>query len=163
MKTALALVAVLAASPIPLTSEPITFVGIGNVKVGSLVSAVESKLKLKDADLSTSDAGCRQYEVGGDDSLLAMAEDGIVTRVETWNRRYRTASGARVGDSEASVQRLYGHRLEVSEHQYDPAGHYFTIRSKDQKFALVLETDGKRVTSIRAGRFPSAEYVEGCV
>ena len=43
------------------------------------------------------------------------------------------------------------------------AGHYLTVRTRDKKFAIVFETDGARVTEIRAGGVPSVEYVEGCL
>ena len=33
----------------------------------------------------------------------------------------------------------------------------------DGKSALVLETDGKRVTSMRAGAEPAVEYIERCL
>ena len=33
---------------------------------------------------------------------------------------------------------------------------------KGGKFAYVFETDGKRVTNFRAGKFPEVEYIEGC-
>jgi hypothetical protein len=83
-------------------------------------------------------------------------------RVETKDRRFRTASGARVGDSEATVRRIYGRRLEVTGHKYDEKGHYLIVRSSDRRYAMVIETDGKRVVFIRSGVLPAAEYVEGC-
>ena len=165
MKTVGTLFAVVALSGAPIAREPITFFGIGAIKVGARVSRIRETVgvEFKDAELSTSDESCQQYQIGNDDSLVIMAEDGIITRVETWDSRYRTASGAKVGDTEAQVQRIYGRRLAIEQHTYDETGHYLIVRSKDRKYALVMETDGKVVTGIRAGRSPSAEYVEGCL
>ena len=94
--------------------------------------------------------------------MLFMVEKGRIVRVETKDRRFRTASGARVGDSEATVRRIYGRRLEVTAHKYDEHGHYLIVRSTDRRYALVMETDGKKVVFIRSGVVPAAEYVEGC-
>jgi hypothetical protein len=41
-------------------------------------------------------------------------------------------------------------------------GHYRTVRSANKRYALVIETDGRFVTRLRAGMVPAVEYVEGC-
>jgi hypothetical protein len=145
--------------------EPITFYGVGLVKVGATVqeatNAVRSPLQ------ATPDRGeelsCHFVQLKSKPGLFFMVEDGRITRAETDDRRYQTASGIRVGDSEARVRDVYGPRLEVEEHKYDPSGHNLIVRSADRRFALVMETDGKKVVYIRAGQLPSAEYVEGCL
>ena len=91
-----------------------------------------------------------------------MVEHNRVVRVETKDRRFRTASGVRVGDSEERARKVYGKRLEINRHKYDEDGHYYIVRSADRRRALVMETDGKTVVSIRAGLVPAVEYVEGC-
>jgi hypothetical protein len=96
-------------------------------------------------------------------SLLFLVEDNRVVRVETKDRRFRTASGIRIGDSERKARKVYGKRLEIRAHKYDDDGHYFIVRSVDRRRALVMETDGKTVVFIRAGLVPAVEYVEGCL
>jgi hypothetical protein len=110
--------------------------------------------------------GCHHVHLKSSPSLLFMVEEGRVTRVETADPRFRTYSGVRVGHSESRVRRAYapyGRRLVMTAHKYEPAGHYFIVRSADKRYALVMETDGKKVVYIRAGLEPAAEYVEGCL
>jgi len=86
-----------------------------------------------------------------------------VVRIDVGKPAFRTISGARVGETEESVVKLYAGRAEVSGHQYDENGHYVTLRSADGKSALVFETDGKVVRSFRVGRAPEVFLVEGCM
>ena len=143
----------------------ITFVGFGVVHVGMKPEEAsrrlgEPLLPKEGRDVSES---CYHLHTASQPSLKFMVEDGRIVRVETSDKRYRTSSGVRVGDTEEAARAKYGPRCEVMAHHYDPAGHYLIIRSADKRSALVLETDGKTVTYIRAGRQPAAEYVEGCL
>jgi hypothetical protein len=69
-----------------------------------------------------------------------------------------------VGDTEAAVLARHAGRIQVTAHPHDgPEGHYLTVRLPgDTLRLLILETDGKRVTSYRVGRRPAVEWVEGC-
>lgn len=144
---------------------PITFAGIGVVHVG--MKPEEASRRLGEALLPKEgqlvSEGCYQVHPASRPTLEFMVEGGYIVRVETADKHYRTWSGVRVGDTEEVARAKYGSRCEVTEHKYDPAGHYLVVRSADKKSALVLETDGKTVTYIRAGRQPAAEYVEGCL
>jgi hypothetical protein len=82
-----------------------------------------------------------------------------MARVDTTSRRYMTAEGARVGDTEARIKQLYRGRVTVEPHKYID-GHYLIVGNK--KSAIIFETDGKKVLMIRAGRYPEVEWVEGC-
>jgi hypothetical protein len=74
-----------------------------------------------------------------------------------------TAEGARVGDSEARIKEIYGDRVTVQPHKYLPNGHYLVVAAAgDAANRIVFETDGKVVTTYRAGRRPEVENVEGC-
>lgn len=149
----------------PLAEHPITFEGIGPVRVGSSLADASRAAgeQLVDArDRPSGTEGCYHVILKSSPSMLFMIEDGRVARVETADPRFRTYSGARVGDSEAKVRKIYGRRLVVTGHKYDETGHYFIVRSANKRHALVMETDGKKVIYIRAGIEPAAEYVEGC-
>ena len=76
----------------------------------------------------------------------------------------RTREGVGVGDSEEHVLSVYAGRVRVQPHKYTgPEGHYLVVTSpRDSAFAIIFETDGKRVLRYRAGRRPAVEYVEGC-
>jgi len=153
------------AAAVPLADQPITFHGIGPVRVGSPVADASRAAgeQLVKADDKHSGEGCYHVRLMSSPSVLFMVEEGRIARVETADPRFRTHSGVRVGDSEARARSVYGRRLEVTGHKYDDTGHYFIVRSADRRYALVMETDGKRVVYIRAGVEPAAEYVEGCL
>ena len=155
---------VAAASPL-LSEQPITFFGIGPLRVGMkppvASEALGAPLVLTEPK-EWAGSSCYHLHISGDTSLQFMFEDGRVARVETEDPRFRTASGVRVGDTEAVVHRIYATRLEVQHHKYIPSGHYLIVRSADHHYALVMETDGQQVVGMRAGVEPSVEYVEGC-
>jgi hypothetical protein len=67
-----------------------------------------------------------------------------------------------IGSTEREAHDAYRGRLRIQPHKYDSTGHYLILDAADRKSALVLETDGKRVTSMRAGVRPAVDYVERC-
>jgi hypothetical protein len=93
-----------------------------------------------------------------------MVEGGKVVRVEIRRGSVATSTGARIGDSEERIKTLYP-GVTVTPHKYAPGGHYLTVvpaSAADGAYRIIFETDGKRVTSYRAGIKPQVEYVEGC-
>lgn len=72
-----------------------------------------------------------------------------------------TDRGARVGDTEATIKRLYRGMVKVSKHPY-VNGHYLRVNIKGGRFSIIFETNGKRVTSFRAGKSKEVSYIEGC-
>ena len=90
---------------------------------------------------------------------------GRIARVDVGRRGIRTVSGFQVGDRGRAVRRHFAGQLRVSRHAYDPKGRYLEVVPRDRgerDRRVVFETDGRRVTSIRAGRLPEVRYVEGC-
>jgi hypothetical protein len=153
------------AAAVPLPQQGITFYGIGPIRVGSSlaeasVAAGEQLVEAKDRPSGAE--GCYHVRLKSSPTLLFMVENDRITRIETADPRFRTQSGVRAGDSEAEARRIYGKRLEVMEHKYYETGHYLIVRSADDRHALVMETDGKKVVRINAGVWPSVGYVEGC-
>ena len=102
------------------------------------------------------------------DSLPAgvrvMVEQQRVARIDVFEGAVQTAKGARIGDSEERIKRLYPNQVTVSPHKYTD-GHYLTVvptEAADSAYRIVFETDGRRVLRYRAGTRPQVEYVEGC-
>lgn len=95
-----------------------------------------------------------------------MVLDGRVERVDVDTAGVRTISGAQVGSTEDEVRALYPGRIRTEPHPYTgPEGHYLRFVPRvpaDTAFGLIFETDGRRVTSFRAGRQPAVGYIEGC-
>jgi hypothetical protein len=101
---------------------------------------------------------------GAPAGLRFMAESGRVVRADVDSVGPATDRGARVGMTEAEIARLYPEGLHTMPHKYLSGGHYlvFTPPGADSGFRVVFETDGRRVTSYRAGIEPAVEYVERC-
>lgn len=100
----------------------------------------------------------------GPTGVRFMVVGGHVVRVDVLDSTVATNAGARIGDTEARVERLYRGRVEVTPHKYTD-GHYLTVgpaTPADSQFRLVFETDSGRVTAYRAGLLPMVEWVEGC-
>lgn len=90
--------------------------------------------------------------------------NGKVARIDIENDSIATDKGVRVGDSESKVKQLYGPGVIVEPHKYID-GHYLEIQSgADSATAkgIVFETDGKKVTTFRAGFWNTVRLVEGC-
>src|SRR3989442_5364238 len=95
-----------------------------------------------------------------------MVLDPVIERVDVRSGDVATVSGAHIGSTEDEIKALYPDRIEVQPHPYDaPGGHYLLYiprDASDSAFRIIFETDGKRVTTFRAGRRPAVEYIEGC-
>ncbi len=90
--------------------------------------------------------------------------NGRVARIDVENDSIATDKGIRVGDSEEKVMAAYGSAVIVEPHKYID-GHYLEIKSgTDSATAkgVVFETDGKKVTTFRAGYWNPVRWVEGC-
>jgi hypothetical protein len=139
--------------------------GIGPVRAGMTVAeagaALGAPVQPAYADFET----CDHVRLpGGPAGVLLMIVNDSVARVETASPAVATAEGARVGDGEASVLSLYAGRVQVQPHEYTD-GHYLVVTPRvaaDSLFRIVFETDGRRVTILRAGLLPAVEWVEGC-
>lgn len=176
VRRCLALVAVLCLAIVTTPALPaqkssaswrVTTKGFGPVRVGMTVDEASAALGVPfDVDEPLDEAdGCRYAKPRtGFEGLAFMLSQGRVVRVDVYNKSFATLSGARVGDTELRIKTMYPGRIEVSPHEYID-GHYLTYVPKDasdKNFRIVFETDGKRVTMIRAGRLPEVGYVEGC-
>jgi len=87
---------------------------------------------------------------------------GQVARIDVDSGRVATLEGVRIGDAEARVRQVYGGRVTQEPHKYTTAGHYLIVTPADRGYRLIFETDGKAVTSYRAGRMPEVQWVEKC-
>lgn len=93
-----------------------------------------------------------------------MFESGTFVRYDVAVDSMAAPGGGRVGQTRADIERLYGSRVEVRQHEYVPEGHYLRVTDPAiANGALVFEMDEKgTVTRWRLGRAPQVDYVEGC-
>ncbi len=95
--------------------------------------------------------------------VRVMLASGTVARIDVDSQSVSTEAGARVGDSEARIDSLYAGRVHRMPHKYTPGASYLVVLAPaDSMRRLVFETDGKVVTTYRAGRSPEVEFVERC-
>lgn len=144
----------------------LSFQGFGPVRVGMTVAEAEkaSKMKLREDETATSEPeGC--HYASNEDALPGvgfMVEGRKVVRIDINSGVYRSVGGVQIGMTEQDVKKRHPN-IRTEEHHYDPAGHYLSLASKDQRYGIVFETDGKVVTNYRSGERESVAAVEGCL
>lgn len=156
------------ASPLN-AGTPIGAAGAGAVKIGMTLRQAEAATGQDFVPIGDGRPGsvCWTARVKGVRGLGFMFKGSRVARVDTGYppARNPTAAGIRMGDSEAEVKRAYRGRISVERHLYDAGGHYLVYKPKQRALRnrrIIFETDGHRVTGIRAGRLPEVGFVEGC-
>lgn len=143
--------------------------GIGPVRVGmtlqEAVNSANTPFTLKPGAGAGNNCGFAN-PVTGPPGLGFMVTEGRIARVDVFsNQQITTLSGAKIGDSESQIKALYPERLTVTAHPYVRKGHYLTFVPKDaadQKYRLIFETNGQKVTQFRAGLLPEVNFIEGC-
>ena len=155
----------LAALAAPLVRKParwtLSFEGFGPVRVGMTVAEAGKALKVKLVEHEPPEPCHYAWSEGELPGIAFMVLDGRVVRVDVTKDVYRAESGARVGATEEEVRRLHP-QVQVERHPYDDDGHYLVLASRDQRYGMIFETDGKVVTSFRAGEREPVRYIEGC-
>lgn len=140
--------------------------GFGPLRVGMTMRQAEAAIHGPLTPILAEETCTHSTPVHGPKGLHMMFVDGRIARFELRGCQLKTLSGVELGTSEARAQEAYNHALEVTGHQYVDTWHYMTLvprQQSDRQFRLVLETDGKAVVAIRAGKLPEVQYVEGCL
>jgi hypothetical protein len=140
--------------------------GIGSVEVGMTVLEAErasgrSFFKEKRGDRSGS---CTYVNMSGLSGVSFMLSNGKIARVDVDNPRILTLRGAKIGDSEDRIKKLYPGQIKTTPHPYR-GDHYLTFYPKDRQdrdYRLIFETAKGRVVAFRGGRIPEVGYIEGC-
>lgn len=161
--TALCLLGEARAAPHPHPRWTLSFGGFGPVRVGMTVAQAQRALGFRLHEGRVTDPDECHYAISETriPGIGFMIVDGRIARIDVTKGRTRTVSGARVGMTEEEARRLYP-RVEVQPHKYVPGGHYLVLTSRDGRHGLVLETDGRVVTQLRAGEREAVSWVERC-
>ena len=149
-----------------ITNQSKVFInGLGAVRVGMTI-AQASKAAGTKLVTSGKEPLCSYYTLqNGTKDIAFKVNKGRISGVDIFKGKIATASGARIGDTEARIKALYPGQIKVSTNPYNTKGHYLTFVPKDKSdknFGVVFETDGKRVTQYRSGKQPEIHFVEGC-
>lgn len=138
---------------------------IGPIQVGMSVEEAEKAAGIKLTQPYNKECSYVRPE-GNDYDLLFIVTDNRIARIDVREEsRITTVTGIGVGDADEQIQALYPGQIKVTPHKYDPKGEYLTFvpkNSSEANYRIVFETKRNRVTSIRAGKLPEVEWVEGC-
>jgi hypothetical protein len=142
------------------------FNGFGPVKIGMTPEEVNKVLNVRNPDPpEVVSEECYYVEpVRRIKKIQFMVSSGTVARIDIDNPEVRTDLGARIGDSEAFLKKIYGTRLKVERHFYSGSeGKYLTVFFfSDGRRAIRFETFRGHVTRYYAGRLEEVQRVEGC-
>lgn len=133
--------------------------GVGPVAFGTPLSQVEISLgqamRLDEAD----NPECSFIAFKALPKVRFMVEKGMIVRADV-DPEIANASGIRVGDTEDQVRQKHAD-VKVEPHRQIPGARMLTVNGAG-KSALVMESDGTKIISVRAGLQPSVSYSEGC-
>jgi len=146
----------------PASRYSLSFDGFGPIRIGMTVSTASKALGVpfRGTPDSSSDNCYYMSPKRGFKNVGFMIINRRIARVDVSGKGYATDLGAEVGDTEARIKQLYK-KVKVSPHPYVD-GHYLDVSDPTGRFRIIFETDGKRVTSFRAGKFQAVGYIEGC-
>jgi hypothetical protein len=138
--------------------------GIGPVHMGMNLSELNKALHTSYTKPTDPDErACNYVDLPHQPGIGLMILHGFVARVDVDDAFTRTAEGIHNGDSEAHALQVYGKRLKVEPHHYDPdTGHYLTLFSNDRKLGIRFETEDGKITRYYAGTREAISLVEGC-
>ena len=139
---------------------------VGPVQIGMTLEEADAVLGGRLVPEEPLDSACDYVSARGVDAEVSfMVVGGRIARVDVRDTTVTTSEGARVGDAEERIRKLYEGRVTAEPHKYVPRGRYLLVSPRDQgdtTHLLLFETDGARVTEYRAGRVPEVQWVEGC-
>ena len=151
----------LAAAPPSLVLTP---TGLGPITIGMTPAKIAAGAKAKFAPQTGTrftNSECEYGKVAGNSGAAFMLAKGKLVRIDVSSGNVRTPQGIGIGDAVAKVKQAYRGRYTSSPGKYVPKNTEFDIASGGNA-RLVIITDGKRVTALRAGRIPEVYLVEGC-
>lgn len=142
----------------------VSYDGFGPVKIGMTLSQASRALGVRVTRAAGYDGDDCYYAtpVGDFKGIAFMMSGTRIVRIDVESGNHATDRGAKIGDSEERIKRLYKGVYKVSRHKYFDAGRYIEVEIKGGRYSIIFETDGKRVTTYRVGRTEQVGYVERC-
>lgn len=150
----------------PAAAWHVTYAGLGPLRAGMTVQEAGAGLHAaltRHPDVDSAACDVVNWP-GAPDGVSVLIEQGHVRRVNVARGDISTEAGARIGDTEERIKRLYPGLVTVEPHAYTE-GHYLIVKSAlpaDSALRIIFETDSDRVTVYRAGMLPQVRYIEGC-
>ena len=149
-----------AASP----AASLTPAGLGPIAIGMTPAKIAAAAKAKflpENGKRFTNSECEYGRIAGNNGAAFMLAKGRLVRIDISGGTVRTAQGTGIGDPVAKVRQTYRGRYTSSPGKYVAKNTEFEITSGGN-VRLIIITDGKVVTGLRAGRIPEVYLVEGC-
>ncbi len=145
---------------------PATFLGYGDMRLGSSAAEMRQAWGGELAGSATEPQGCHYLtpkSVANSGELGFMVEGDRFVRYDVGTPRETAPGGGKVGMTAQKLEALYG-KMETFPHKYVEGGRYLSPSAGGTTLArLVFEADASgNVTSWRVGLPPQVDYVEGC-
>jgi hypothetical protein len=132
-------------------------VGVGDVTFGMTREDAEAAVGGAFEDQGPGTPACTVASVAGQTGRTYVVVNGRVERIDVTSEQVATRSGARIGTTEEQLRSLFGDQLDEEDRTDGRAGSLLVFVPRDAtdaQFRIVFETDGSRVTGMRAGRLP---------
>ena len=139
---------------------------LGPISVGMTAKEASAKSGIKLKESEPSDSGNEDcyyvYPDGKYEDIGFMIEEERISRIDVNSSKVASVGGVRVGDTETAVKKAFPGKVQEQAHPYlEGDGKYLVIKSKPG-YGFIFETEKGKVTSFRAGKFESVQYIEGC-
>lgn len=145
--------------------------GLGDIHVGMEIDQLERVVRAKLPYAEYVNHGCgvvstKEFEPYG---ITFMVESKRLTRInvdfygtDPHPLEIKTAEGIGLGSSEQDVTKAYAGRMRIAPNPEDPSWHTISVDDPDKQHAIIFETNGTKVKSMRAGAYPGVSYPNGC-
>lgn len=164
------------AGPLVRPSDRLEWAVLGSIAVGQTVADLERSTGVDvETSYASEDRSCG-FLVSDElpPGVWVMIADDVVMRIEVTgldaegdpiDQPITEEAGLGIDSTEREVLDTYGDAVTVEPHPYDEDGHYLVVEPPDHvppAILMIMETDGQRVTSFRAGQEEYVRLIEGC-
>ena len=148
--------------------QTLSELGIGPLRIGMTAAEADSALGggFADSDIGNPPICSEAVLTGAPPGFGVELENGKVAAIAVEGGSIATSAGVHIGDPEAKIRTSYpGSRLDVAGDPDTDTGRVITVTpgaDTASRYRVIFETDGKVVTSFRAGVLPVVASSEGC-
>lgn len=143
-------------------SRTVMFDGFGPVKIGMTVAQAEQSLGTKLVKGAGYGDACYFADPEGLPGVRFMVTNDKIARVDISGANYVTDRGAKVGDTDVAIlENLYpGARVQPQRGEEKTKN--IAVYSEDERYLIVFESDGERITAFRVGSVEAVLSPKGC-
>jgi hypothetical protein len=156
----------------PAPNQIISFDGVGAVRIGMTVAAVEHALDARLDPLNTlvfsQVCWVTQRSDGVDPGLQYTFEGQQLARIDVWRPggvaapSASSADGIGIDASEIDVRRVYGSAVTETADPYSDQGSWLQVADPDRGRGMIFEVESGKVTAIRTGLTAVINAAEVC-